>query len=64
MNVPIRASDYLPEPPTPNSRAFPYGYRIILAIRAMCSVASMNITNFICLRDPPITNVVSELYSS
>jgi hypothetical protein len=32
-------SDYLPEPPTPTSKALPTGKSIILAILAICSIA-------------------------
>jgi len=39
MNVLSRVSDYLPEPPTPTSRAFPPGVSMILAILQMCSMA-------------------------
>lgn len=64
MNVAIRLSDYLPEPPTPKISALPLGCLIILAILAICSQASKNITNFIDFFYPPKTNEVSLLYSS
>lgn len=61
--VAIFDKDYLPDPPTPKSNAFPDGYLIILAILDMCSHASKNMTNFIGFL-PPYVNTGSELYSS
>ena len=57
----ILDKDYLPDPPTPSNKALPWGYLIILAILAMCSVASTNITNFIGFLLPPTTKVLSVL---
>ena len=39
--------DYLPEPPTPKSKALPSGYLIILVILDTWSQASRNITKCI-----------------
>lgn len=64
MNVAILLKDCLPEPPTPRISAFPLGYLMILAILAMCSHASKNITSFIGFFYPPKTNEPSLLYSS
>ncbi len=64
MNVAILLSDCRPEPPTPRINACPFGYRMILAILAICSHASKNITNFIGFFCPPKTNEPSLLYSS
>jgi hypothetical protein len=63
MKVAILERDYLPDPPTPSNKAFPYGYLKILAILDICSQASKNITNFIYFLEPPLYEV-SELYSS
>lgn len=47
MNVASLASDYLPEPPTPNKSAFPKGCLKILAILATWSQASKKRISFI-----------------
>ena len=47
MNVAILLKLYLPDPPTPNSNAFPLGYLKTLVILLICSHASKNSTNFI-----------------
>lgn len=64
MKVAILLNDYLPEPPTPRINAFPLGCLMILAILAMCSHASKNITSFIGFFCPPNTKELSLLYSS
>jgi len=47
MKVAILLRLYLPDPPTPKSSAFPFGYLKTLVILLMCSHASKNSTNFI-----------------
>jgi len=61
--VAILAKLCLPDPPTPNINAFPWGWRIILAILVTCSVASKNITNFIGVLGPAMMKEISLLYS-
>lgn len=39
--------DYLPEPPTPTSKALPPGISKILEILEMCSIAALKSTKFI-----------------
>ena len=47
INVAILLKLYLPDPPTPSSNAFPFGYLSTLVILLICSHASKNSTSFI-----------------
>ena len=46
MNEESLERDYLPEPPTPNSKQCPFDWFNTLVILAICSHASMNRTKF------------------
>ena len=51
MNPASRVSDCRPEPPTPSSSAFPWGWRSTRDTRDTCSMASRNMTSFIGVLD-------------
>mmetsp|Transcript_102942 Transcript_102942/g.174409 ORF Transcript_102942/g.174409 Transcript_102942/m.174409 type:complete len:225 (-) Transcript_102942:809-1483(-) len=57
MKAANRLRDWRPDPPTPKLRMWPPGFRMTRAMRAVCSMASMNMTS-------PIFFDVLSLYSS
>lgn len=62
MNMAIFAKDCRPLPPTPKSKAFPIGWRIILTILEICSQASWNKTSLRAFLPLVPENFGSELY--